>query len=95
MEPFEPKDPDSRVPRWFDWSEYAADRNTSVIGYELEIENATDASLEIHDAARSGDRISFWLEGGTLDATYVIRCRATFANGGRDDYSRTQTIAER
>lgn len=94
MKPFKPKDPDSRVRRWFKWDAYCAARNTSVVSYELAIDDAPDASLVIDSDAIEGNVISFWIEGGTLERTYVIRSRVTLANGTVDDHSRTQTIAQ-
>lgn len=95
IEAYEEKDPDSTVPRWFDWSEYCATFGGNVVDYTLSIDVAPDASLIVSDDARDGNVVSFWISGGTLFATYTIRCRVTLSNGIVDDWSRTQTISQR
>jgi hypothetical protein len=95
IEAFAEKDPDSTVPRWFDWRDYCAAFGGDIVEYSLEIENAPDVSLVLSDDAREGNVVSFWIAGGTLDATYTIRCRVSLSNGIQDDWSKTQTISQR
>lgn len=90
------KDPDSRVPRWFDLSALIAARATTLDSYAVALDSGPDELLVIDDVTESGGVISLWLEGGTLDPSpdYIVRCRFTLADGYRDDISRSQTIAQ-
>ncbi len=88
------KDPDSRVPRWFDLREVIAERATTLVSFELAVDDGPDAGLQIEDPAESGGLISLWLEDGTAEQTYVVRCRFVLADGFRDDISRSQTIVQ-
>lgn len=88
------KDPDARLPYWFDWTDFADDEGSPVASYSLALEDSPDEELTIEDDARSGNVISYFPVGGTVNETYTIRCRVTLENGEREDYSKTLTIAQ-
>lgn len=94
IQPFPPKDPDTRLPHWFDATDFAADEGSAVGSMMLAIDEGDDGALELQDQSRSEGVIVFWPTGGTIDATYTVRCRCTLANGAVADLSRTITIAQ-
>lgn len=95
IEAYEPKDPDSTVPRWFDWSEYCTAYGGDVSVYDVVIDDPPDANLAVSSVAKNGNVISYLVNGGTLYETYTLRCRVTLSNGITDDWSKTQTIEQR
>lgn len=95
LRPWPPKDPNSRLRYYFDWSEFCTGEGSDVASYVLAIDVAPDASLIISDDVRSGNVIELWLSGGTLDVEYVVRSRVTLANGTIEDESRTLMIVTR
>lgn len=92
--PYPSSDPDAHLPYWFDATDFAADEGSPVVGYALAIDDNPDGALTLTGDARSGSVVSYFPVGGTVDVTYVVRCRFTLANGEVEDHSRTLTIAQ-
>jgi hypothetical protein len=87
------KDPNSRVPYYFDTTAFEASEGSALASYVLAIDSPPDPSLVIESHSRSGSLITLWLEGGTLDVAYVVRCRVTLVNTLVEDLSRELVIA--
>jgi hypothetical protein len=95
IRPWPPKDADSKLRYYFDWSAFCAGEGSNVASYALAIDDAPDLSLVISDDVRSGNVVQLWLAGGTEDTTYFVRCRVTLADGTIEDETRSLTIAQK
>jgi hypothetical protein len=95
MRPFEPKDPDGRMPYWFDATDFAEDEGSTVASMTIAVTENDDGELTIEDEAQSGAIRSFWPTGGTLGVTYVITCHCTLENGAEEDCSRELLIRQK
>lgn len=90
-----PKDPDSTVPYFFSWTSWLTREDDTISTYELALDEAPDASLEIVQHSQAFGVITVWLRGGTVGQRYLVRCRVTTTGGRIEDASRWLTVAEK
>ena len=89
----DPKDPDAVEPFSFDFSErfLELDRSERIDTFEVAIDDG-DSSLLIDRSSMQGPIVTAWLSGGTLFATYTVRCRVVTTIGRTLDLSFKVTI---
>lgn len=94
MKSMQPKDPDAVLDYTFDWGPYLASNSDAIASHDVAIDDPPDNSLVIEDFLRDGAVVTVWLSGGTLDQTYIVRCRVTTTGGRTDDRSFSLYIAQ-
>jgi hypothetical protein len=89
-----PKDPDSVLDYFFDWSTWLSDNSDTLDTYSVTIAEG-GAALVVDDDSEADGVITVWLSGGTVDTRYLVRSRVTTTGGRTEDMSRYLRIVEK
>lgn len=96
IRPFPPKDPDSRLRYWFNWTPWiSVEAGGTIASYEVVIEDGDGALVVEGTAIGTGEFASYImaiLSGGTEDVQYTVRSRVTLTDGSTEDASRSITV---
>lgn len=97
MKAFPVKDSDDRLRYYWDFSAWIADCG-AIVGYDVAIESPPDEALELAGTVQGTGSyaawVMAWVIGGTRFVTYLLRCRATFADGSVKDDVRSLTVTQ-
>ena len=85
------KDPQAVLDYAFDWSDWLAE-SESVISATVTM---TPTGLTKPSQSIIGDRVVFWLSGGTVGATYTVTCHVTTNQGRQEDRTMKVTVRQR
>ncbi len=90
------KDPDAVLDYTFDWTDWLASASTppdTIVSGQCAISG--DSAASISSVSFDQQRVTAWVQGGTVGAKATLRCRITTAAGRIDDRSVFLKIKER